>query len=276
MKATAIQLRKSYQVSVGRGTTIVKVLDINPKTGAWICETQSGKDIAIGDAKRFLKAIDDGKGMKKKKPQGKPEHETAEKSPCQGGDRPSPQTPEAEPEAATSPTGKPEKAKTEAEPETLERLCKAVKEADKKLRTARNALQYGFIDQSKLNEAVAEYDTVCKALKDAGGNVGTGGRCLGQMSGRDAAYKVLCETGVSMNGRQICEMALDNGYWEPQGETPEATIVSAMLTEIKKKGDAARFIRTGKGLFAAKGMTSSQPLMPPEKHPAFTFDQQEN
>ena len=75
---------------------------------------------------------------------------------------------------------------------------------------------------------------------------------LGQMSSRDAAYKVLCATGESMNGRQICEMALDLGYWEPQGETPEATMVSAMLTEMKKKGDAARFIRTGKGLFAAR------------------------
>jgi hypothetical protein len=72
------------------------------------------------------------------------------------------------------------------------------------------------------------------------------------MSGRDAAYKVLCETGESMNGRQICEMVLDKGYWEPQGETPEAPIVSAILTEMKRKGDAARFIRTGKGLFAAQ------------------------
>jgi hypothetical protein len=57
-----------------------------------------------------------------------------------------------------------------------------------------------------------------------------------------------------MNGRQICEMVLDNGYWEPQGATPEATIVSAILTEIKRKGDDARFVRAGRGLFAAKGI----------------------
>ena len=108
------------------------------------------------------------------------------------------------------------------------------------------------IDQATLDAASTEYDQACNALKAAGGNLRTGGRCLGQMSGRDAAYKVLCETGTAMNGRQICEMALDKGYWEPQGETPEATIVSAMLTEIKVKGDAARFTRPGKGLFAAK------------------------
>ena len=69
MKATSIQPGKSYEVSVGRGTTIVKVLGMNPKTDAWQCKTQSGKDIAIGDAKRFIKAINDGKGAKKKKSQ---------------------------------------------------------------------------------------------------------------------------------------------------------------------------------------------------------------
>jgi len=127
MKATSIQLRKSYEISVGRGATIVKVLDINPKTGAWICETQSGKEIAIGDPKRFLKAIDSSKDSKKNKPK-------------KGGDLPSPQEPEAEPEAASSPSGKPEKAKESkpvADPEILEQLRKAVKDAEKKLRTAK-------------------------------------------------------------------------------------------------------------------------------------------
>ena len=257
MKTTSIQLKKSYEVSVGRGTTIVTVLGINPKTGAWRCKTQSGKDIAISDAKRFLKAIDDGKGVKKKKSyQGDAPVITPKKSRDKGDNGTSLPKSEAKPQAATSPIEKPPKAKDESKPvadaETIEQLRKAVKEADKKLRTAKNALPFGFIDQAKLDEATAEYDQACKALKAAGGNIGTGGRCLGQMSGRDAAYKVLCETGAPMNGRQICEMALDKGYWEPQGETPEATIVSAMLTEIKVKGDAARFIRTGKGLFAAK------------------------
>ena len=264
MKTASIQLKKSYEVSVSRGTTIVTVLGINPKTGAWRCKTQSGKDIAISDAKRFLKAIDDGKGAKKKKSyQGDAPVITPKKSRDKGDNGTSLPESEGEPQAVTSPTGKPEKAKESkpvaelvsepvAETKTLEQLRKVVKEADKKLRTAKNALLFQFIDPTTLDAATAEYDEACQALKAAGSNIGTGGRCLGQMSGRDAAYKVLCETRESMNGRQICEMALDLGYWEPQGETPEATIVSAMLTEMKRKGDAARFIRTGKGLFAAK------------------------
>jgi hypothetical protein len=260
MKTADIQLGKSYEVSVGRGTTIVRVIEINYKTDtSWKCETQNGKEIIIGDAKRFIKVIDDGKGSKRKSQKGdKPasrDSSTRKKSPDTGGNQVSLPNPQAEPQAVPSPVAKPQRAK-ESEPvadtETLERLRKAVKDADKKLRTARHALQFGFIDQGKLDEATVEYDVACKALKDAGGKVGTGGRCLGQMSSRDAAYKVLCATGESMTGRQICEMALDLGYWEPQGETPEATMVSAMLTEMKKKGDAARFIRTGKGMFAAR------------------------
>ena len=261
MKTAAIQLGKSYEVSVGRGTTIVKVIEVNYKTDtSWKCETQNGKEMTISDAKRFLKVIDDGKGSKKGKSQkgDKPasrDPSTRKKSPDTGDEQTTSPNPQAETQAVTSPIATQERA-TESEQvadvETLERLRKAVKDADKKLRTAKHALQFGFIDQGKLDEAIVEYDVACKALKDAGGKVGTGGRCLGQMSSRDAAYKVLCATGESMTGRQICEMALDNGYWEPQGETPEATMVSAMLTEMKKKGDAARFIRTGKGLFAAR------------------------
>jgi hypothetical protein len=72
------------------------------------------------------------------------------------------------------------------------------------------------------------------------------------MSGLDAAYKVLSEAGQPMNARQICDMAVVKGYWEPQGATPDATISSAILAEMKKKGDESRFERVGKGLFAAR------------------------
>ena len=72
------------------------------------------------------------------------------------------------------------------------------------------------------------------------------------MSGLEAAYKILSESGKQMNARQICEMALDLGYWEPQGSTPEATISSAIIIEMRKKGAASRFERVGRGLFAIK------------------------
>ena len=227
MKATNIQIGKSYEVTHGRGITTAKVLGINQKTGAWICETFNGKDITISDAKRFLKATDDDKSKKPKK------QKQAE----------SPPIARLTPESFIKKT---------ADQETLDRLLKEVKRADKKLRTVRNSLHFGFIGQNQLNEVAAEYEVALAALRKAGGKAGSGGRCLGQMSGLDAAYKVLSEAGQPMNARQICDLAVEKGYWEPQGATPDATLSSAMLTEMKKKGDTSRFERVGKGLFAAR------------------------
>jgi len=242
MKESAIQIRKTYEVAVGRGTAIVKIIGINHKTGAWLCETQNGKGITIGDTSRFLKAIGEAKGAKK----GKPPKQAAPK-------------PEAAKQAAPSPAGKPRKGKAEAAPDKpvadparLERFSKEFKEADKRLRAAKNAFDFGLIDQDKLDDTTAGYDDALAALRAAGGKAGSGGRCLGQMSGLEAAYKVLSEAGTPMNIRQIYDTAIEKGYWNPQGATPEATMSSAILTEMKKKGDDSRFERTGRGLFAVK------------------------
>ena len=242
MRDKAIQIGKSYEVAVGRGTTIVKVVDINPKSGAWICETQNGKDITVGDASRFLKAVGESKGAKRDKP------------PTGSGSKP-----KAEKKAAPNPTEKPPKEKAEAAvdkpanaTEFVAKLFAAFKETEKRLKVAQTAFDHGLIAQDKLDTAVAECDEARATLRAAGGKLGSGGRCLGQMSGLEAAYKVLSETGIPMNARQICDMAIDKGYWDPQGATPDATISSAMLTEMKKKGADSRFERAGRGLFAAR------------------------
>jgi hypothetical protein len=42
------------------------------------------------------------------------------------------------------------------------------------------------------------------------------------------------------------------GYWtSPGGATPQATLYSAVLREIKTKGKEARFQKTERGKFAA-------------------------
>jgi len=232
MKATSIQIGKKHEVAVGRGTTVVKVVGVSPKTGAHVCETLSGKDMAIGDASRFIKAAGGDKEAKKGK----------------GGPKA-----EAVPKAAPAPSGRPQAAKAKAaRPADVEQLRNALKEADRRVRAARNAIKIGLIDQAKVDDTTAEYDDALAALKAAGGKAGSGGRCLGQMSGLEAAYKVLSESGEAMTARQICETALNMGYWEPQGSTPEATISSAMIIEMRKKGDDSRFERVGRGLFVAK------------------------
>lgn len=45
------------------------------------------------------------------------------------------------------------------------------------------------------------------------------------------------------------ERALAQGYWQSEGKTPAATIYSAILWEIQKKGDDARFRKAARGKF---------------------------
>lgn len=77
----------------------------------------------------------------------------------------------------------------------------------------------------------------------------------GKMSALAAAAKVLAEAaGVSMTCRQLVAVMAVKGYWRsPGGKTPQATLHAAISTEIRNKGDAARFRKTAPGRFAAAG-----------------------
>jgi len=71
-----------------------------------------------------------------------------------------------------------------------------------------------------------------------------------RVSGLDAAAKVLEESGQPMTAKEMVEAAEAKGYWKsPGGKTPHATIVSAIIREIAKKGDASRFAKTERGKF---------------------------
>jgi hypothetical protein len=72
----------------------------------------------------------------------------------------------------------------------------------------------------------------------------------GKLSGLDAAAKVLAEAGTPLKGTEIVERALAKRYWQTNGQTPSATLYSAMLREINVKGKESRFKRTDKGTFA--------------------------
>ena len=74
-----------------------------------------------------------------------------------------------------------------------------------------------------------------------------------KMSGLDAAATVLAESREPMRVKSIVEQMAAKGYWSsPGGKTPHATIYSAMLREIKKKGKDARFTKTQRGRFALR------------------------
>jgi hypothetical protein len=72
-----------------------------------------------------------------------------------------------------------------------------------------------------------------------------------KLSALDAAAQVLEDAGRPMACRELIEAMTARGLWtSPNGATPEATLYSAVLRELKARGDAARFVKAGRGLFA--------------------------
>jgi len=70
-----------------------------------------------------------------------------------------------------------------------------------------------------------------------------------KLSGLDAAAKVLAEAGEPMNCKAIVERTLAEGLWQTNGKTPAATLYSAIIREIRDKGEASRFAKVERGKF---------------------------
>jgi hypothetical protein len=96
----------------------------------------------------------------------------------------------------------------------------------------------------------AEFTTTnAKTKKDAtrAKRAGDGGK---RMSCIDAAASVLSESAEPLNAKEMIEAITAKGLWtSPGGKTPHATLYSAILREIQKKGDEARFRKTERGKF---------------------------
>ena len=67
----------------------------------------------------------------------------------------------------------------------------------------------------------------------------------------NAAATVLERSGEAMPVRAMIEEAKASGLWTPGGgKTPEQTLYSAIIREIKDKGGASRFRKDSRGRFA--------------------------
>ena len=75
----------------------------------------------------------------------------------------------------------------------------------------------------------------------------------GKLSQLDAAVKVLGEAGTPMTTKAMIEAMATKGYWtSPGGATPHATLYSAILRELQKKGAESRFTKVDRGQFTLK------------------------
>ena len=71
-----------------------------------------------------------------------------------------------------------------------------------------------------------------------------------KLSALDAAEKVLGESKEPLNAKEMVEAMSAKKYWtSPGGKTPHATLYSAILREIQKKGADARFRKAERGRF---------------------------
>ena len=67
----------------------------------------------------------------------------------------------------------------------------------------------------------------------------------------NAAATVLERSGEAMPVRAMIEEAKASGLWTPTGgKTPEQTLYSAIIREIKDKGESSRFRKDGRGRFS--------------------------
>ncbi len=74
-----------------------------------------------------------------------------------------------------------------------------------------------------------------------------------RLSAIDAAAQVLAESHEPLNAKQLIDAIVAKGYWtSPAGKTPHATLYSAILREIKTKGNDARFTKAERGKFAIR------------------------
>jgi hypothetical protein len=72
-----------------------------------------------------------------------------------------------------------------------------------------------------------------------------------KVSALDAAARVLAEEGRPMTCKELIAAMAAKGYWtSPGGQTPDATLYSAILREISTKGTNSRFQKTERGQFA--------------------------
>lgn len=85
------------------------------------------------------------------------------------------------------------------------------------------------------------------------------------MNALGAAYTVLNEVGQPLHYSDITKRVLEKGLWATQGKTPWSTVNAQLAVDIKEKGVASRFIRTGPGWYAVNMSSPVAPLL--DGHP---------
>jgi Holliday junction resolvase len=93
-----------------------------------------------------------------------------------------------------------------------------------------------------------------------------------------AAITILKEAGISLHYTEITRRALEKGILETSGKTPEATMNSEIVMNIKTKKGASDFVRTDLGTYAInpeKQIAEPEPTPTPVAEPKNNEKQEE-
>ncbi len=73
----------------------------------------------------------------------------------------------------------------------------------------------------------------------------------GSLSAINTAARVLARKGEPMSCKELIGVMALRGLWtSPGGKTPASTLYAAISREIQVEGEASRFVKVGRGLFA--------------------------
>lgn len=73
----------------------------------------------------------------------------------------------------------------------------------------------------------------------------------------DHAVEELARSDEPLGAKDLVTRIIDSGRWTTEGKTPQATLYSAMIREIKAKGSQARFQKVSRGRFALNETASA-------------------
>jgi restriction system protein len=91
-----------------------------------------------------------------------------------------------------------------------------------------------------------------------------------------AVVTVLTEAGEPLHYKEITKRLLNQGLWTTTGQTPDATVNAQLAVDIKRRGEASKFRRVDKGVFALRAwapdnlLPQPTPTPTPRTHLSFT------
>lgn len=66
---------------------------------------------------------------------------------------------------------------------------------------------------------------------------------------KNIAYQILKESGKPLHSKEITKIALQRGWLNTAGKTPEATMNAQLVVDINSKKEKSRFVKTAPSTF---------------------------